>query len=132
MTDDERRCNNKALTFLLLVVEDSYLDDIGACTSARDAWEILREIHTKYGLLHILQLLRDFVNVKKGNGEPMKEYLSRLMDLHRKLSNGGYGFTDKEVALVMLLGLPEPYEPPFLNWSRTKQLSQLRKLRRDC
>lgn len=109
MTDEERKHNNKALTFLFLVVEDSHLDDIGTCTTAKEAWEILREIHTKYGLLHVLQLLRDFVNVQKKDDEPMKEYLSRLMDLHRKLTNGGYGFTDKEVALVMLMGLPESY-----------------------
>lgn len=114
MTEDQRKSNNKALTILFLVVEDSYLDDIGTCLSAKDAWDILREIHTKYGLLHVLQLLRDFVNVKKKYDEPMKEYLSRLTDLHRKLSNGGYGFTDKELALVMLLGLPETYEPLIL------------------
>lgn len=143
MTNDEKKTNNKALTFLFLVVEDSYLDDIGACTQAREAWEILHEMHTKYGLLHILQLLRDFVNVRMKREEPMKEYLSRLMDLHRKLSNAGYGFSDKEVALVTLMGLPESYEPLILKFEQdegtltTKEVKarllveEKRKLRRN-
>ena len=37
------------------------------------------------------------------------------MDLHRKLANGGYAFTDIEVALVMMLGLPRSYESLILN-----------------
>lgn len=37
------------------------------------------------------------------------------MEIHRKLSNGGYAFTNKEVALVMIIGLPKSYESLILN-----------------
>jgi Reverse transcriptase (RNA-dependent DNA polymerase)/gag-polypeptide of LTR copia-type/Integrase core domain/GAG-pre-integrase domain len=115
MTRDDNKNNNRALTFLFLVVEDNYLDDIGNCSRAKEAWEILKEIHSKYGLLHILQIMRDFFNVQMKPNEDTKSCLGRLMDLHRRLTSGGYGFNDREVAMVMLMGLPSSYEPLILN-----------------
>lgn len=43
------------------------------------------------------------------------------MVLHRKLSNAGYAFTDREGALVMLMGLPDTYEPLILNLEQDEQ-----------
>lgn len=121
VNEREKAIDNKALTFLFLVVEDNYLDDIGTCTTARDAWNTLQDMHTKFGLLHILQLMRDFFNVKMKRDESMQDYLGRLMDLHRKLSSAGYAFTDREVALVMLMGLPETYEQLILNLEQDEE-----------
>ncbi|KAG0437151.1 hypothetical protein HPB47_017572 [Ixodes persulcatus] len=115
MTNDEKKINNKALTFMFLVVEDTYLDDIEECSTAREAWNTLEEIHSKCGLLHALQLMRDFFKTRMKPEETMKDYLGRIMNLHRTLSTAGYAFTDREVALVMLMGLSEAYEPLILN-----------------
>ncbi|KAH7948435.1 hypothetical protein HPB52_022699 [Rhipicephalus sanguineus] len=117
----EKAIDNKAPTFLFLVVEDNYLDDIGTCTTARDAWNTLQDMHTNFGLLHILQLMRDFFNVKMKRDESMQDYLGRLIDLHGKLSSAGYAFTDREVALVMLIGLPETYEQLILNLEQDEE-----------
>lgn len=46
--------------------------------------------------------------------ETIQSYLARLMDLGRKLVNNGCAFTNI-VAPVMLLGLPETYEPLILS-----------------
>lgn len=143
MTEKEKQIDNKALTFLFLVVEDNYLDDIGASRNAKEAWTTLEEMHSKFGLLHILQLMRDFFNVKMKIDESMRDYLGRLMGLHRKLSSAGYAFTDREVALVMLMGLPTTYEPLILNLEQDEDqlttktvktrllIEEKRKLRRD-
>lgn len=58
----------------------------------------------------VLQLPGDFVNVKKKHDELMKEYWNRLKSMPWRLSNEDCGFTNK-VSLVMLMGLPETYEP---------------------
>lgn len=118
MNEAERKKNDEALTLLFLIVEDTFLDDIGECIRARDAWNSLKEMHTKFGLLHVLQLMREFFNIVMKPNESVQAYLARLMDLHRKLSNGGYAFTDREVALVMLLGLPKAYESLILNFEK--------------
>lgn len=106
MSENERKKNDEALTLLFLIVEDTFLDDIGDLPTAREAWNSLKEIHTKFGLLHVLQLMTEFFSTAMKQNESIQSYLGRLMDLHRKLSNGGYAFTDREVALIMLIGLP--------------------------
>ena len=60
MNEEENKKNDQAITLLFLIVEDTFLDDIGDCIRARDAWNALKEMHTKFGLLYILQLMRDF------------------------------------------------------------------------
>lgn len=40
----------------------------------------------------------------------MRSYLGGLMGLHRKLGSVGLLFTNREVALVMLVGLPAMYK----------------------
>lgn len=121
MTDAERRRNDEALTLMFLIVEDTFLDDIGDCERASQAWTALKEMHTKFGLLHILQLMKDYFNVTMKPGEAIHSYLGRLMDIHRKLSSSGYSFTDREVALVMLIGLPKAYEPLILNLEKDEE-----------
>ncbi|KFM59138.1 Retrovirus-related Pol polyprotein from transposon TNT 1-94, partial [Stegodyphus mimosarum] len=115
MNEAQRKMNDEALTLLFLIVEDTFLHDIGDCIRARDAWTCLKEMHTKFGLLHVLQLMREFFNINMKPNESVQSYLARLMDLRGKLANGGYAFTDRKVALVMLLGLPRSYESLILS-----------------
>ncbi|GBN44510.1 hypothetical protein AVEN_156353-1 [Araneus ventricosus] len=122
MTDNERKKNDEALTLIFLIVEDIFLDVIGDCVRAKEAWTALKEMHTKFGLLQVLQPMKDFFNITIKPGETVQSYLSRLMEIHRKLSNGGYAFTDREVALVMLIGLPKSYESLILNLEKEANL----------
>jgi len=46
MNQDQLRVNKKALAFLSKHVADSYVEDIGECERARDAWESLERIHS--------------------------------------------------------------------------------------
>ncbi|UYV63101.1 hypothetical protein LAZ67_2003141 [Cordylochernes scorpioides] len=120
-TEKQKRKDNLALSVILLAVEDSLLDDIGDCKRAIDAWQILEDIHTKYGLLHILQLLREFFNIIKRNDEDVKKYFARIMECHRKLAKCHHGFGDGELALIMLLGLPKSYEPLILSLEQQEE-----------
>ncbi|UYV76832.1 hypothetical protein LAZ67_14002132 [Cordylochernes scorpioides] len=120
-TEKQKRKDSLALSVILLAVEDSFLDDIGDCKRAIDAWQMLEDIHTKYGLLHILQLLREFFNIVKRNDEDMKEYFARIMECHRKLAKCHHGFGDGELALIMLLGLPKSYEPLILSLEQQEE-----------
>ena len=72
MNADQRRKNDEALT-LMLIVEDSFLDDIGDCLRANEAGNILKKLHTEYGLLHVLQLMKDFFNISMKTGESVKK-----------------------------------------------------------
>ncbi|GLV31416.1 hypothetical protein CBL_20035 [Carabus blaptoides fortunei] len=59
----------------------------------------------------------------------MRDYLGRITELHRKLSSSGYGFTVKELALVMLMGLPEAYEPLILNLEQDENSLSTKKVK---
>ncbi|UYV70601.1 hypothetical protein LAZ67_7003642 [Cordylochernes scorpioides] len=120
LTAAQKKNNSLAISQIFLIVEDKFLDDIGDCERASEAWNILEEIHTKYGLLHLLQLLRDIFNITKMN-EAMKDYIERIMNIHRKLEKGGHGFKDTELALIMLMGLPKTYEPMILNLEQNEE-----------
>ena len=93
MTENERKKNDEAITLMFLIAEDTFLDDIGDCVRARDAWNALKEMHTKFGLFHVLLLMKDFFNITMKPGESVQLYLARLMEIHRKLSNGGDAFS---------------------------------------
>ena len=111
----EKQDNDKALAFLYLVVEDQYLDDIEDCVRAKEAWEILEELNSKFGILHVMQLMKELFNMQKAASEDMMTYVSRVVNSHHKLKKGGYGFDDRELALIILMGLPKSYEPLILN-----------------
>lgn len=98
MTDNEKNKNDESLTHIFLIVEDTFLDDISDCVTAKDAWTTLKEMHTKFRLLYALQLMKDFFNITMKLSETVQLYLARLMEIHRKLSNGEYAFTGREVS----------------------------------
>lgn len=70
--NDERKAHNRALALMFLVVEDTRLDDIGECSTAHEACEELEKIHSKCGLLHALQLMRNVFNTKMKPDKTMK------------------------------------------------------------
>ncbi|UYV63799.1 hypothetical protein LAZ67_2005665 [Cordylochernes scorpioides] len=53
--------------------------------------------------------------------DSMKDYIARIMNIHRKLEKGGHGFKDTELALIMLMGLPKTYEPMILNLEQNEE-----------
>ena len=64
--------------------------------------------------------MKDIFNIAIKPGESVQLYMGRLMEIHRKLSNGGYAFIEREVALVMLIGLPKSYESLIFNLEKDK------------
>ncbi|GBN36308.1 hypothetical protein AVEN_177821-1 [Araneus ventricosus] len=104
MNDTERRKKWRSFDAGVSHHGRSFLDDIGDTLRAKDAWEALKEMHTKFGLLHILRLMKDFFSVILKPNESVKSYLGRLMDVHKNY-----------LALIMLIGLPKPYEALIIN-----------------
>lgn len=49
------------------------------------------------------------------SGATIQSYLIRLMEIHQILSNSEYAFTDREVALIMLISLLKSNKSLILN-----------------
>lgn len=106
MSAEEESQDQKTILFLVVYCN-------GRCVRANNAWKTLEKLYSRYGQLHVLQLVREFLNIKKKEDEEdLKAYLGRLMGLHRKLHRSGYYIQCREVALVMLMGFSEMYEFP--------------------
>lgn len=63
MTDTETNKYDEVFTLLFRIIEDTVLDDIRDGIRVRDAWNSLKDMYTKFGLLHILQLMSEFFNI---------------------------------------------------------------------
>ena len=103
---EQARTNRRALAHIFRHVNDEYLQDIGDCERAREAWKTLEEIHATFTLLHTVMLMKEMVNVEKTENISMQAYMSRIQDTYRKVSKGGITFTDKQIAMIFLMGLP--------------------------
>lgn len=105
-TEAQNKTDQKALSFILLSVSDAYLEDIGDCQTAKEAWDTLENMHTKFGLLHTVLLLREMVNITKTDAISMHDYLSKIQDINRKVAKAGIEFPDNLLACFYLMGLP--------------------------
>jgi hypothetical protein len=110
MTTAEKQKDHKARSIFYLIINDEGLDDIIDCERAKDIWDVLKQIHTKYDTWHGLLLLKDFVTTQMKPDEKIGEYLTRRNGLYHKVKHAGYTFDEKIQAGFAALGLPPGYE----------------------
>ncbi|KAJ8871283.1 hypothetical protein PR048_027591 [Dryococelus australis] len=89
LTAKQNDSNVNALSFILLIVSDDYLNDIGECTSVKEAWQVLEEIHSRYVLLHQIMFGRELMNLRKTADMSNQEYMSKIQDLNHKVTKSG-------------------------------------------
>ena len=78
----------------------------------RSTFQILNDIKAHFAgknLVRLVQLRREFSTIKKKPDESISEYHDRIVTLRDKLHLAGHKVEDPEVTLMLLAGLPEPY-----------------------
>eukprot|EP00887_Chlorella_sp_A99_P001341 scaffold14.g1341.t1 len=83
---------------------------VGNCSSAKDAWETLKNTYKAKTNARKLLLRRELTSLKMGAGEPLTKYAARAKDIQSKLQATGEEAKDQEVALQFLVGLPSTYD----------------------
>lgn len=81
--------NQEPLSFIVNL-SDNYIKDIGECERAKDAWKTLEEIHSNFGILHVLMLLRQVANFVKTDGTSMQDCMSKIQVYNCKITKGTY------------------------------------------
>lgn len=114
LNSTQQGTNDSALAFLILIVSDEFIEDLGSCTLAKEAWTVLEIMHTKFSLYHTTTLVLEYVNFRKEDCMTMQEYLSAKGEMARKIQSGGIEFTDKQKAAFYLTGLPFPKYEGFV------------------
>ncbi|UYV80202.1 hypothetical protein LAZ67_18001996 [Cordylochernes scorpioides] len=80
------------------------------CKTASEAWTTLEQIFEPKSRARILQLKKQFVNIKFIEEENMINYLSRLKTCSDHLREAGCEVKDEDLAYSMLAGLPDSYD----------------------
>ncbi|KAE8736691.1 hypothetical protein FOCC_FOCC017854, partial [Frankliniella occidentalis] len=105
MTAAEEEANLKALSFLVMVVGDEYLQMISDSPRAREAWKALEERHTKFSCMHTVQLVVEYVSLRKTDDMSVAKFLASKDQLYQQIKAGGLEFSDCQRACFILTGL---------------------------
>ena len=106
--------DHQAFTIITLNIKDSQILHIQDTTTARKAWEALKEVHQGIATNGRMILMQGLWALKMSEGQDMSEHLNRFRELAnqlRGLSTEGKEFDDSELLTMLTLSLPESYEP---------------------
>ena len=123
---EQQRTNRKALTFMMKYVSDAYIEDIGEVKAAKEAWEVLKRIHSTFTLLQCLEKKKELMNITKDENISMHEYMAKIQGLNRVIRTANYGLelNDTQLAGAFLMGLPkEKYKVFIAFMGRDRELT---------
>ncbi|KAL0416080.1 UNVERIFIED_CONTAM: Retrovirus-related Pol polyprotein from transposon TNT 1-94 [Sesamum latifolium] len=103
----------KALTCLNSALSDVIFTRIMACETPKEVWDKLRdefEGSERVKMVKLLTLKREFEMLRMKDGETVKEYSSKLLDIVNKIRLLGEDFSNLKVVEKMLISLPTRFE----------------------
>ncbi|UYV82668.1 hypothetical protein LAZ67_22000457, partial [Cordylochernes scorpioides] len=106
----------KALATNALSISTEQQIHVIDCKTASEAWTTLEQIFEPKSRARILQLKKQFVNIKFIEEEDMINYLSRLKTCSDHLREAGCEVKDEDLAYSMLAGLPDFYDGIIMNF----------------
>ncbi|UYV78302.1 K02A2.6-like, partial [Cordylochernes scorpioides] len=106
----------KALATIALSISTEQQIHVIDCKTASEAWTTLEQIFEPKSRARILQLKKQFVNIKFIEEENMINYLSRLKTCSDHLREAGCEVNDEDLAYSMLAGLPDSYDGIIMNF----------------
>ncbi|UYV72199.1 hypothetical protein LAZ67_9002155 [Cordylochernes scorpioides] len=107
----------KALATIALSISTEQQIHVIDCKTASEAWTTLEQIFEPKSRARILQLKKQFVNIKFIEEENMINYLSRFKTCSDHLREAGCEVKDEDLAYSMLAGLPDSYHGIIINFS---------------
>src|SRR4051812_41155406 len=87
--DGWKKIDQKALSTIFLLVNDSELTHIEDCETAADAWKRLSEVFEAKGIMRRVLLKRNFLSVRLEDTDSMQEYINEITKIARQLKEVG-------------------------------------------
>lgn len=100
----------KALARIALSVQPAAFSHVRSAKTAHEAWTNLQKAYEDRGLCRRLALLRALFSTKLEN-QSMESYINRIVEISQQLSDIGSPLEDDFIAIIMLSGLTEDYDP---------------------
>ena len=109
LTQVQLQRNGDALNFIIQRVADNYMIDLDEVTRAKEAWDMLRDMHTDLGAIHLVNLFDELMSIKKSPQMTMTQFLVEKQWKIKQLRAAGMTGLEESVACVLILnGLPRP------------------------
>ncbi|KAG8473238.1 hypothetical protein CXB51_035235 [Gossypium anomalum] len=119
---------HKAMTCLQNGVSDVIFTRIMACDSPKQVWEKLNEEFmgsVKTRQQQLINLRRDFENLKMRESETIKQYSDRIMAIVNNIRLFGDDFSESRVVEKVITTLPEKFESKISSLEDSRDLSAI-------
>lgn len=109
------RKDSKAQAKINLMVHRDLYCHVRTATTAKEAWDTLKNLFQDDGLDRRVGLVCQLVNTKLCTCKNMEEYVSSIMTICQKLTEAGLVVTDEWTGIFMLAGLPNEFKPMVMS-----------------
>ena len=104
------RKNNTALSEIAELVNKEALHEIELLSTAKEAWDKLKETNVNLDYLYEISFLRDLMNVQLKDDQ-VGEYINKIIDLGRKVDQHlEVSMTDRGLGTIALANLPRKFD----------------------
>lgn len=103
--------DRKAKAIIGLSLSDQILENVRHVTTASSMWITIKNIFERHTLLNKLSARRKFYSAIKLEQETILQFSNRIIHLATNLKSMGVTVEDSEMAMALLNGLPDPYDP---------------------
>lgn len=110
-TETDMKKNAKAKAAIALSVDKSVFVHVKSADTVKNMWENLQSTFEDKGVVRKITLMRKIVNTKLESCESMETYVSEIMSTAQKLTDLGFTVSDEWLAVFLLCGLTEEYQP---------------------
>ncbi|XP_012453319.1 uncharacterized protein LOC105775342 [Gossypium raimondii] len=125
---EERAKKHKAMACLQNCVSDVIFTRIMACDSPKQAWDRLKEEFMgsdKTRQQQVINLRREFENLKMKESETIKQYSDRIMATVNNIRLLGEDFSDSRVVEKVITTLPERFESKISSLEDSRDLTTI-------
>jgi len=102
--------SESALATIQMSVKQVHLHSVTAVSTAKDAWEAIKDIFEARDNARLLQLMHELSNFKKNGDESIIKYTSRAKGLRQELAMLGNHADENTLVLQILSGIPAEYD----------------------
>jgi len=103
--------DRKAQAIIGLTLSDQILENVRHVDSAAAMWLTIQNIFERHTLLNKLSARRKFYTATKLESESILDFSNRIRHMASTLKSMNVTVDDSEMAMTLLCGLPEPYDP---------------------
>jgi len=104
-----------ALSNIALSIKPSEQEHIYNCSTAKEAWDCLKELYEGKGTHRFLSLLKSISMAKLLTGKTMKDYIQEVRQIADQLTEMSAKLEKPAVVGFILNGLPETYRYLVVN-----------------